>query len=153
MGETTLEIEAPFGYYIVRYDVVPRSSMPDSGRPVFGVGGKGVSGDPFGLFDSRITHSTSFPPEGIVTDIPVETHAKISTRLNLAATAEIPEDQRIPERCGTYLLLTKDPATYNRLDSMVAEWTIEDGDEYQAPTIPESPTPRSPIPDLRPPTP
>ena len=49
---------------------------------------------------------------------------KISSQLNLTAMAEVPEDQKLLERCGTYLFITKDPDTYERLESIVESWTV-----------------------------
>jgi hypothetical protein len=73
-----------------------------------------------GLFDDATSHSTSFPDTGTVGDIPVETHVQISSTLNIAATAELPEDETILVRCGSYLFVTKDPGVYDRLESIVA---------------------------------
>jgi len=121
----TLRIEAPYGYYVIRYDVVPRSLGGKLVQPPFKVGGGSIPQNPIGLFDDLTSHSTSFPPTGTIADIPVETHVLITSNLNTAATAVLPEDKSILDRCGTYLYVTKEPVAYEHLESMVASWTAE----------------------------
>jgi hypothetical protein len=58
-------------------------------------------------------------------EIPVETHVKIASNLNSAAIAQMPEDKGVLSRCGIYLFVTKDGSVYDRLDSIVANWTID----------------------------
>ncbi|MBT8044767.1 MAG: hypothetical protein KJO79_07440 [Verrucomicrobiae bacterium] len=121
----TLTIEAPYGYYVIRYDVVPRSLGGKLLQPPFTVGGSSLPQNPVGLFDDLTSHSTSFPRTGTVANIPVETHVRLTSNLNTAATAVLPEDEEILARCGTYLFVTRDPSTYERLESMVASWTVK----------------------------
>jgi hypothetical protein len=99
----TLRVEAPYGYYVIRYDVVPRRPANDQ-RP-FELGGRSVANDPIGLFDDATVHITYFPSKGTVDDIPVEKHVRITSNLNPAATAEIPGNKDILARCGTYVWL------------------------------------------------
>lgn len=121
----TLRIEAPYGYYVIHYDVVPRSLGGKLVQPPFKVGGGFIPQNPMGLFDDLTSHSTSFPPTGTKADIPVETHVLITSNLNTTATAVLPEDDSILGRCGTYLYVTKDRVAYEQLESMVASWTVD----------------------------
>ena len=121
-GMNTLKVEAPYGYYVIRYSVVPR--WPPNEQKPFKLGGRGVSNDPIGLFDDATVHASYFPSRGTVDDIPVETHVRISPELNVAATAEIPADKDILLRCGTYIIVTEDRSTFDRLESIVSKWSV-----------------------------
>jgi hypothetical protein len=61
-----------------------------------------------------------------VDDIPVKKHVRISPDLNPAATAEIPDNKNILARCGTYISVTKDRSAYDRLESMITNWSIDE---------------------------
>ena len=119
-----LSVKAPYGYYVIRYDVVPRLP-PHDGKP-FQLGGRSVSNDPIGLYDDDTTDANFFPSEGTVDDISVEKHVRISSHLNPAATAEIPENKAILERCGTYVFVTKDRSVFDRLESIVGDWSVDE---------------------------
>lgn len=121
----TLTVEAPYGYYVIRYDVVPRSLGGKLVQPPFTVGGSSLPQNPMGLFSDLTSHSTSFPRTGTIANIPVETHVRITSNINTTATAVLPEDKEILERCGTYLFVTRDFSAYEHLESMVASWTVE----------------------------
>ena len=122
----TLTVTAPYGYYAIRYDVVPKTHITEENKQTpFRVGGYSLPADPMGLYDSDTTHSNIFPAKGAVKDIPVETHVRISPNLNFAATAEIPEDKEILEGCGTYLFVTKQLISSEKLETMVESWTKE----------------------------
>ena len=120
----TLTAEAPYGYYIIRYSVVPRSLGNDESP--FSVGGKSVAQSPIGLFGNETEHSNTFPSEGKVEGIPLEQHVRIVSNLNYAATAEMPTNEKILDRCGIYVLVTKDRSQFEKLDSVVRSWTIEE---------------------------
>ena len=124
VGMNTLTAEAPYGYYIIRYSVVPRS--PANDESPFSVGGKGVAQSPIGLFGNKTEFSNMFPSEGKVEDIPLEQHVRIASNLNYAATAEMPTNQKIRDRCGIYVLVTKDRSQFEKLDSVVKGWKIEE---------------------------
>jgi hypothetical protein len=123
-GMNTLKVEAPHGYHVIRYDVVPR--WPPNDQSPFKVGGSSIRQDPIGLFDDVTAHSTMFPSEGRVDDIPVEKHVRISSDLNTAATAELPDNQAVLERCGTYVFVTKDRSVFDRLESLVSNWSLDE---------------------------
>ena len=82
------------------------------------------------------------PDSGTIDEIPVESHFLIDSNLNPAATAEMPTDQRILSRCGTYLFVTKDRSIFQKLNSIVESWTIdaEQGADDQLPARAESRT-------------
>ena len=124
-GLNQLQVKAPYGYYVIRYSVVPRSLGAELQQNPFTVGGIGVGNDPAGLFNVDKTSSNYFPGSGTIEEIPVETHFLISSNLNLAATAEMPKDQRILSRCGTYLFVTKDRSIFQKIVSIVESWTID----------------------------
>jgi hypothetical protein len=121
-----LRIKAPYGYYVIRYNVVPRSLGTQRERKPFTTAGAGMGNHPMGLFGDDDTASTNFYPDsGTIDDIPVETHVRISSNLSPASTAVIPEDERILSRCGLYIFVTKDRDVSKSLVSTVENWTID----------------------------
>ena len=132
-----LSVKAPYGYYVIDYSVVPSTRLPEETQKPFSVGGRGV-GEATGLFGDRAKSSSYFPDIGTIDEIPVETHVRIASNLNPAATAAIPEDERILSRCGIYLIVTKDRSVYEKLPSIVANWTTDaeqDGAEQPATAV------------------
>ena len=121
-----LVVEAPYGTSVVTYTVIPRIP-PDAQHP-FQLGSKGSSRS-IGLFEKNETRSNSYPDTGAVESIPLEQHVRISGQLDTAATAALPEDRKLLERCGLYLVVTKDPGLYGRLESLVSDWTVEPGSQ------------------------
>jgi hypothetical protein len=120
-----LTIEAPYGYYVLMYNVVPDFPL-DPNRP-FSVGGKGIGASPIGLFETDSYSSNIYPDNGGVEKIELEEHVRISKELDFAAIAKLPEDKRILEKCGTYVCITKDRSMFDQIDDIVKSWSIEDG--------------------------
>lgn len=139
-GLNELRVKAPHGYYVIYYNVVPRSLGNERQQKPFAVGGSSMGNRPMGLFGDDALSSNFFPDSGTIDEIPVETHVRIASNLNPAATMEMPEDERILSRCGIYLIVTKDQSTYQRLSSIVENWAIdaEQGGGGQPATRPES---------------
>lgn len=124
-GMNTLTIKSPFGYNVVRFSVIPSQSSLSTN--VFSVGGKSAGSHGRVLFGDSIEYSNMYPSSGGVSKIPVETNVLISSELNYSAIAELPENTEIVEKCGTYVLLTKDPDMFEKINSVVESWTLENG--------------------------
>ena len=120
-----LTVTAPYGYNVIYYHVVPRTDLTETNKQTpFTIGGYGFSGA-VGLFGDDVTLSNTFPSRGRVEDIALETHVRISERLDTVSTAKLPEDEEILDGCGIYLLVTRNYVSSDKLKAMVERWTRE----------------------------
>ena len=122
-GMNTLTVKAPYGYYVLEYSVVPRGHGDE--RFPYKIGGHG-GGSPVGLFDEDKTHSTKFPASGAIDFIPLEEQVRISSKLDVVATVCLPENKKILEKCGTYIVVTRDKSLRQRIPEIVEKMEFVD---------------------------
>ena len=110
-GGGELHVEAPYGAWIVEYDVSPGISGLD-------LGGKGVTEAP--LYGGVTTTTNWLPAKGFDADVPLDVDVRISPASSPAASMRAPAAKEAA-LAGTWLLITRDRRRVDDIDRHVRE--------------------------------
>lgn len=110
-GLNELRVEAPWGTSCIVYSVTAEAPA---------LGGKleitGKSRSKAGLFAPCSELTNYYPANGPTVDVPLETHVRLATQFSPAGATALP-DAGQKDKVGTWLLVTRDPTKYDRLES------------------------------------
>lgn len=104
-GLSELRTRAPYGTYVIEYDVVANEQG-------LALGGKRLTEAP--LFGTTSIFTNFLPDHGFDADLPLETPVRITPAFSGASATRMPTEAEAP-RVGTWVLITKDRGRYDEL--------------------------------------